>query len=72
MHQPRQQEEEKRKSLQILLDMRHTEFYQDVKRMRELQKQYFKTRRKDVLASSKLFEQKVDRHIHDAENPTLL
>ena len=51
--------------------MRHTEFYQDVKRMRELQKEYFKTRRKDVLASSKLFEQKVDRHISDIENPGL-
>lgn len=51
--------------------MRNTEFYQDVKRMRELQKKYFQTRRKDVLASSKIFEAKVDRHINDIENPSL-
>lgn len=51
--------------------MRNTEFYQDVKRMRELQKDYFKTRRRDILFSSKIFEKKVDKFISETETPKL-
>lgn len=42
-----------------------------VKRMREAQKEYFKTRSKDVLRTSKEFERQVDLALQDDKEPKL-
>ena len=44
-----------------------TEFMQLVREMRKAQKEYFKTRNKDVLAKSKQFEKRVDDEIKKEE-----
>lgn len=44
-----------------------TEFMQLVREMRKAQKEYFKTRDKDVLAKSKQFEKRVDDEIKKEE-----
>lgn len=55
------------------------EFYEQVKKMREAQRVYFKTRNKDHLEIAKLHETRVDQEIkrvekieHDKINPRLL
>ena len=42
-----------------------------VKNMRQLQKEYFKTRDLDVLSRSKVAEKEVDRLLEELENPGL-
>lgn len=44
-----------------------TEFMQLVREMRKAQKEYFKTRDKDVLAKSKQLEKRVDDEIKEEE-----
>lgn len=44
-----------------------TEFMQLVREMRKAQKEYFKTRDKDVLAKSKTLEKRVDDEIKKEE-----
>lgn len=44
-----------------------TEFMQLVREMRKAQKEYFKTRDKDVLAKSKQLEKRVDNEIKKEE-----
>lgn len=44
-----------------------TEFMQLVREMRKAQKEYFKTRDKDVLAKSKQLEKRVDDEIKQEE-----
>lgn len=38
-------------------------FLEDVRRMRELQKEYFKSKSRDVLVSAKQYEVRVDAHL---------
>lgn len=47
--------------------MKPREFYDNVKKMRELQKEYFKTRDKNILSESILQEKIVDDEINRVE-----
>ena len=48
-----------------------TDFVDAVKRMREWQKTYFRTRHPGAMQEAKKWEGKVDRMIEDDENPGL-
>jgi hypothetical protein len=58
--------------LQIREKIYKLELLKHVKEMRVLQKEYFKTRDKNILASSKQKEKEVDKVIQDIETPTLM
>lgn len=45
------------------------QFIEDVKRMRELQKEFFKNRNSLILKAAKEYEKKVDNHIKKLEAP---
>jgi len=52
--------------------MEHKEFIELVKRMREAQKNYFRTRDYNYLSESKMLERQVDKLIEaDSEGPSL-
>lgn len=47
------------------------DFIKLVSKMRALQKEYFKTRNKDILMQSKAAEQEVDKYIYNHNNPSM-
>jgi hypothetical protein len=58
--------------LQIREKIYKLELLKHVKEMRALQKDYFRTRDKNILVLSKQKEKEIDKLIHDIENPTLI
>lgn len=53
----------------MIMDIR--EFTTLVRQMRDVQKEYFRTRDKRILACSKELERRVDKAIEEADQPTL-
>jgi hypothetical protein len=76
MSEPSKFEQAIEKEATYLLQMREKiyklELLKHVKEMRALQKEYFKTRDKGILALSKQKEKEVDKLIQDIETPTLI
>jgi hypothetical protein len=58
--------------LQIREKIYKLELLKHVKEMRALQKDYFRTRNKNILVLSKQKEKEVDKLIQDIETPTLM